>query len=286
MAKLIADISKHNGTVTMATMAKKVDGLIIRAGYRSAGSGTLTTDPKWATNIKNAVKQSLPVGVYWWTTAKSTAEAKAEAEYLLNLISGYTLSFPVWLDLEYYDTKRTGRADNLSKANRTQYAVAFLEAIEAAGYDAGVYCNKDFWSDSLDNSQLQTYARWIARYGSSCGVDCDMWQYTSSAKGSTYGASSDNIDLSHCYTDFISGAKSQFATATTTTEEETHDMDTLRKGDKGQQVRALQMLLGGLTVDGIFGTNTETAVKAWQNNYGLDADGICGPKTWAAILGG
>ncbi len=86
MAKLIADISKHNGTVTMATMAKKVDGLIIRAGYRSAGSGTLTTDPKWATNIKNAVAQGIPVGVYWWTTAKSTTEAKAEAAYLLELI--------------------------------------------------------------------------------------------------------------------------------------------------------------------------------------------------------
>ncbi|MCD8189689.1 MAG: peptidoglycan-binding protein, partial [Clostridiales bacterium] len=68
--------------------------------------------------------------------------------------------------------------------------------------------------------------------------------------------------------------------------EVTHDMDTLRKGDEGQQVRALQMLLGGLTVDGIFGANTQSAVIAWQNNYGLDADGIVGPLTWAAILGG
>ncbi|MCD8189563.1 MAG: glycoside hydrolase family protein [Clostridiales bacterium] len=68
--------------------------------------------------------------------------------------------------------------------------------------------------------------------------------------------------------------------------EVTHDMDTLRKGDEGQQVRALQKLLGGLTVDGIFGANTESAVIAWQNNYGLTADGIVGPKTWAAILGG
>lgn len=48
---------------------------------------------------------------------------------------------------------------------------------------------------------------------------------------------------------------------------------------------ALQILLGGLTVDGVFGTKTKNAVAAFQSAKGLKADGICGPKTWAALIG-
>ena len=49
---------------------------------------------------------------------------------------------------------------------------------------------------------------------------------------------------------------------------------------------ALQVLLGGLTADGIFGSKTKAAVVAYQAAKGLTADGICGPKTWAALITG
>lgn len=48
---------------------------------------------------------------------------------------------------------------------------------------------------------------------------------------------------------------------------------------------ALQILLGGLTADCVFGTKTKKAVAAFQSAKGLGADGICGPKTWAALIG-
>lgn len=60
---------------------------------------------------------------------------------------------------------------------------------------------------------------------------------------------------------------------------------TLRKGSKGQDVKELQRLLGGLAVDGDFGPKTEAAAKAFQSANGLAVDGIVGPKTWAALEG-
>ena len=60
---------------------------------------------------------------------------------------------------------------------------------------------------------------------------------------------------------------------------------TLKLGSKGAEVKEVQNLLGGLTVDGIFGKKTEAAVKAFQAANGLKVDGIVGKQTWAALLG-
>lgn len=67
------------------------------------------------------------------------------------------------------------------------------------------------------------------------------------------------------------------------------DMSTLRNGARGQQVRALQKLLNASgydagKVDGIWGKNTLSAVKAYQRSAGLEADGVVGKKTWTKLL--
>ena len=70
-------------------------------------------------------------------------------------------------------------------------------------------------------------------------------------------------------------------------------VETLRKGAKGNPVKALQALLigygyscGSYGADGSFGSATEKALLAFQKGNGLDADGICGPATWTKLLGG
>lgn len=60
-------------------------------------------------------------------------------------------------------------------------------------------------------------------------------------------------------------------------------MRTLKRGSTGDDVRTLQGFIG-VTVDGIFGKNTLAAVKGFQAEHGLKADGICGPLTWAALF--
>jgi peptidoglycan hydrolase-like protein with peptidoglycan-binding domain len=53
----------------------------------------------------------------------------------------------------------------------------------------------------------------------------------------------------------------------------------LKVGSRGKEVKELQEFLD-IQADGIFGKGTETAVKKWQSDNGLTADGIVGPSTW------
>lgn len=62
----------------------------------------------------------------------------------------------------------------------------------------------------------------------------------------------------------------------------------VRNGQQGHPVRTLQFLLRSrghnVTVDGVFGPATESAVKAFQASRSLAADGIVGPRTWPALV--
>lgn len=73
-------------------------------------------------------------------------------------------------------------------------------------------------------------------------------------------------------------------------EDKTVNKATIRKGNKGAVVKEMQQMLDKLGynlgicgVDGDFGVATEKAVKEFQRDHGLSQDGICGPKTWAAL---
>jgi len=62
----------------------------------------------------------------------------------------------------------------------------------------------------------------------------------------------------------------------------------LRRGDRNAAVRVMQYLLEdrgmAVTIDGIFGSNTETAVKGFQADSGLQQDGIVGELTWSRLI--
>ena len=67
------------------------------------------------------------------------------------------------------------------------------------------------------------------------------------------------------------------------------EMQTLKNGSIGTQVKVLQFLLNHAgynagTIDGKFGKNTLNALKTYQKKMGLVVDGVCGAKTWAKLL--
>lgn len=72
-------------------------------------------------------------------------------------------------------------------------------------------------------------------------------------------------------------------TTTTVKETEDYNMNTIKKGSKGNAVKVWQIIIG-TTADGNFGSGTESMTKTWQKNHGLTADGIVGKNSWKAGL--
>ena len=203
-----ADFSKHQGTIDWASVKQSgVEFVILRAAVRGYGSsGNLVTDSQIAANIKGALAQNIDVGIYVFSQAVTTEEAVEEAERALDIIKGYDIKLPVYFDSEYSGApNRTGRADGLTKAERTSLAMAFCETVRKAGYKAGVYASKSFFYDNLDYAALQSrgYEIWLAHYISSVTdfkYPYNIWQYTS--KGSIGGVQSEYADLDIAYYDY------------------------------------------------------------------------------------
>ncbi len=66
-------------------------------------------------------------------------------------------------------------------------------------------------------------------------------------------------------------------------------MATFHPGDSGEEIRIVQTQLGVLgyevEADGIYGQATAGAVRAFQEEHGLEADGLIGPITYRALIG-
>lgn len=190
------DVSVWNGTIDWTKVAKSgVNYAIIRCGFRGSSEGGLYADNKFAQNISNATKAGIKVGVYFFTQAVTEAEAVEEASMCINLVNGYSLAYPIFIDVE----SSGGRADGLSKDQRTAIINAFCKTVANSGYKAGVYANKNWFENKINASSLTGYTIWLAQYASKATYSqtrYDMWQYSS--KGSISGISGD-VDLNLSY---------------------------------------------------------------------------------------
>ena len=189
------DVSKWNGTIDWnAVKNSGVSYVIIRVGYRGSSQGALIEDPKFKTNIKGATAAGIKVGVYFFTQAVDEVEAVQEASMVLDRISGYKISYPVFLDVE----GSGGRGDKIDSATRTAVCKAFCNTIQNAGYTAGVYANKTWLSQKMDAGALSAYKIWLAQYAKTPTYTgrYDLWQYRSNGKVSGI---SGNVDLNLSY---------------------------------------------------------------------------------------
>ena len=188
------DVSKYQSSINWQKVKNAgINFAIIRCGYRGYGSGVLVQDPKFASHISGAKAAGLRVGIYFFSQAITEAEAVEEASMAVKLANQYGINMPIAIDSEYAAGGR-GRADGLSKADRTKITVAFCNTVANSGYRPMVYASKSWFSSHLDVSKFGSYRIWVAHYADKCGYGgrYDIWQNTS--KGSVDGVPG-NVDM-------------------------------------------------------------------------------------------
>ena len=185
------DVSKYQGDIDFDKVKRSgVDFAIIRIGY---GQYESQKDPKFERNYEGFKRVGIPVGVYLYSYAKSVEDAKREANVVLKWLNGRKLNLPVYYDIE--DKSQI----NLGKSVLTNMCVAFCSVIEKAGYWAGIYANKYFFTTYLDYQKLEErYTIWVAQYNDTNTYrgKYDMWQYTSSGR---VDGISGNVDMDILY---------------------------------------------------------------------------------------
>lgn len=222
------------------------------------------------------------MGATGWvcTQARLNAQAKQYPDYAAMI---FTYG-PKWIGKRCYDCAQLTRA-----------------AAAAGGYrlvsGATSQWNQDIWEEKGSMATLpeKSEGLMLFRHDDTSGKKkhvavCLGDGTIVEARGHAYGVVRRNIGQ----TSFTHWAKLKGLDENMQTEPETDAGEslspTLRKGDRGADVKTLQQLLltKGMTLpqygaDGIFGGETQKAVIAFQKDWGLDADGVAGPKTWAAL---
>lgn len=199
------DVSEHNGDIDWKQLKKNADFAIIRVGYRGYQNGTLQLDKTAKKNLRAARRAGIPAGVYFYSQAINEAEAREEAQFVLDFIRHYDVSLPVFIDYEYAygsDGTHAGRLFEaaLSAQDATQVLRAFCSEVADAGYTAGVYASTHFYEDKFYPSKLKKdTVKWVADYNTEITYtgDYTIWQY--SKTGTLAGNGSKYIDLNYWY---------------------------------------------------------------------------------------
>lgn len=180
-----------------AVKADGIDFAIIRVGGRFMQSGELYDDSYFVRNIEGALAAGLDVGVYFFSQAITAEEGLEEAEYVLERIQGYDVTYPVVCDWEYLGGS-TARTYGVEPADITAGIAAFCERVAQEGYEPMLYFNSYCGYIKMDLRQLTDYGFWFAEYTDvpSCIYHFQMWQYSS--KGQVNGIPG-NVDMDICF---------------------------------------------------------------------------------------
>lgn len=182
------DVSRWQGEINWSQVAAD-DVSFVMLGTRSKGA----VDPYFHRNIQQASAAGVKVGVYIYSLATTVEMAEAEADFVLDLIHDYPVSYPVAFDME------DSTQGNLSKEELAAIANAFCKKISDSGYYPIVYANENWLKNKLDMS-LMDYPVWVARYSARPSYQNPvMWQATST--GSVKGING-NVDIDFQFKDF------------------------------------------------------------------------------------
>ena len=265
------DTSKWQGSKVDYNLAKQkgYDFTFLRIGYNK------TKDTCFEKDYAAAIAAGMKVGVYFYTLSTTLSEAMADASRVLGWLNNRHLDFPVAYDIEDSKQKNTTRKITNSNMYNT-----FANKLQENGvYDAILYTGESFFNNYFDKS-LITDDVWIAKYSTSepnIGRLVQMWQYTSAEVNEDFYVG--KLDRNKLLTDRFQGSDEPIINISVNPYPiPTRTLKLTLVRMTGNDVKWLQWELG-ITIDGIFGPATQTAVKNYQKKKGLLVDGIVGSAT-------
>ncbi len=235
------DVAKYQGTIDWSEVAASgIDFVMVRVGYRTQNSGEIVADTNAKYNMQEATANGLKIGAYFFSTAISEEEAIEEARWVADYISQYQITYPVAYNCEGFHNPEN-RQYNLTKTERTDYAIAFLNEIYGQGYTPMFYASKSEMTADTDweTSRIEkNFKIWVSQYPSSPYPETpissyagthDMWQFTNNG---TVAGIDKPVDINVAYFGYASSVEAQNQEAPEYVEADVEALMNFRKVDE------------------------------------------------------
>ena len=185
------DVSKHQGVINWEKVKASglVDFAILRAGF---GKESSQIDVQFERNYSECKRLGIPCGAYWYSYAKTAAEAGQEAAVCLSALAGKQFEYPIAFDIE----------EQASLQNADALCQAFCTALENAGYYAAIYTFKSALESNFSAAVKNRYDIFLSHIGvqqTDYAGSYGLWQY--SWTGCIPGISGD-VDLDYAHKDY------------------------------------------------------------------------------------
>lgn len=174
------DVSKWQGVIDFKKVKESgCEFVIIRIGHQDGRNGQYIIDPYFEENYKNALKNNLNVGVYFYSYADSNEEAKKQAEWIVKTLNGRKLDLPIVYDWESFSSFNSY---NLSSHSFNEVANTFFNIIVENNYEPMLYGSKNYLEKIWDTDI--PYKIWLAHYTNKTNYEGNyyIWQMCSDGK--------------------------------------------------------------------------------------------------------
>lgn len=173
MGKFI-DVAEFQKSIDWSKAKKEVDYAYIRVGLRGSlkntapqDYGKIRFDHYWKQNLDGVRKNKIPFGPYYFPTAINDKEALEGAKWFYEQIKDLDISLPPILDSEnvWGNNHEAGRANNLSKAERTRLLKIVTDYFNERGMNIGIYASASWLNTKIDMSvfpQSVIDCTWVA----------------------------------------------------------------------------------------------------------------------------
>lgn len=272
---MIVDLSQNNVVTNWDEVKENVTGVILRCALRGYRYNNIKRDPRFDEYAGACNNRNIPLGIYFMSQAINEQEAIEEALYTIEAAKLYNAELPLFIDSEWSHEPHDGRADFLTREQRTAVVKAFCNKINEFGYVGGVYACESWFTEHLIYNDVKDFYVWVADYGKNTGEvvssiqlpKYDLFQFTSRRY---IPGIRDRVDASIYPNEVIEPDKPE-RTIT--------NMPVLRKGATGKAVQIWQIICDA-EPDGNFGPITLQRTKDFQKLHNIEVDGVVGPISW------